>query len=86
MDNIILAYETLHTMKSRRKSKRGSMALKLDMSKAFDIIKWRFLEAILRKLGFGDKWIALIMECVTSISYSILVNGQPREEFKPSRV
>ncbi|XP_042964797.1 uncharacterized protein LOC122299028 [Carya illinoinensis] len=52
IDNIMVAYEILHTMKVRKKGKKGSMAIKLDMSKAYDRIEWTFLEAIMKKLGF----------------------------------
>jgi len=63
-DNIIVAFETLHTMETRLKSRNGSMALKLDMSKAYDRLEWDFLEAMMRKLGFADRWVRLIMTCV----------------------
>ncbi|XP_042969115.1 uncharacterized protein LOC122301804 [Carya illinoinensis] len=84
-DNVMVAYEALHTMKTRQKGRIGSMALKLDISKAYDRIEWGFLEAIMRKLGFGERWIRLVMVCVTSVTYSVLVNGQPCCTIKPSR-
>ena len=40
MDNVMIAYESLHTMKTRQKGGIGSMALKLDMSKAYDVIPY----------------------------------------------
>ena len=46
-DNILLAYETLHTMHYRKKGKKGSLALKLDISKAYDRIEWLFLQGIM---------------------------------------
>ena len=61
------------------------MALKLDMSKAYDIIEWGFLEQMLLTLGFHREWVGFIMSCETSVSYSILVNGQPTNLIKPSR-
>ena len=42
-DNVLVAFETLHTMHSRKKGKTGSMALKLDISKAYDRVEWHFL-------------------------------------------
>lgn len=37
------------------------------------------------KLGFDSRWINLVMNCVTFVSYSILLNGQPTESFSPQR-
>jgi hypothetical protein len=49
-DNILAAYETLHTMHSRMSGKKGFMVVKIDMSKAYDRMEWRFLEAIMGRL------------------------------------
>lgn len=85
MDNILAAYETLHTMHTRMWGKEGFMAVKLDMSKAYDRVEWRFLEAVMRRMGFMERWIHLIMMCVRSVNYAVLVNGNPGEHFYPSR-
>ena len=50
-----------------------------------DKVEWCFLEQIILKLCFQESWVALIMECVTTVSYSILVNGEPKGLIKPSR-
>ena len=84
-DNVLLAYETLHTMHSRKKGKTGSLALKLDVSKAYDRVEWDFLCGILTKLGFLGHWIRLVMACVSSPSFSILINGKPFGNITPSR-
>lgn len=84
-DNTLIAYEVLHFMTSRFNAKARYMALKLDMSNAFDRIEWQFLEAILYKMGFHANWIMLLMNCISSVSYSILVNGILQPWFKPTR-
>jgi hypothetical protein len=84
-NNIVAAYETLHSMQSRMWSKVGFMGIKLDMSKVYDRVEWSFLEAVMRKMEFPEEWIKLIMSCVGSVSYTILVNGQPSGNIKPTR-
>ena len=53
-DNILVAYESLHTMHGCKKSKKGSLALKLDISKAYHRVKWAVLKSIMVKMGFPD--------------------------------
>jgi len=84
-DNILIAYEALHTMNSRMKGKKGFMAAKIDMRKAYDRVEWPFLEAMMRTMGFEERWITLVMTCVRSVTYSILVNSQPYGKIVPSR-
>ena len=61
------------------------MALKLDMSKAYDWVEWEFLERIMTHLGLEERMVRLIMSCLRSMSYSILLNGQAVGNIKPSR-
>ena len=84
-DNVLIAFELLHHMKTGCLGKKGFMALKLNMSKAYDRVEWVFLKNILLRLGFQQSWVNLIMECVTTVSYSILVNGEPEGMIYPSR-
>jgi hypothetical protein len=84
-DNILVAFEALRSMNVRKKGKEGYMALKLDMSKTYDRMKWTFLEEMMRKMGFAPRWIGIIMICVKTVSYSILINGKPYGHIKPTR-
>ena len=83
-DNTILVHEFFHFMKQKRGN--GSLvALKLDMEKAFDSMEWNFLLKILELLGFQPTWINWINQCITTSSFSILLDGAPFGKFFPSR-
>ncbi|GLT59334.1 hypothetical protein SLA2020_321590 [Shorea laevis] len=84
-DNAMIAFETLHYMRNRGRRKRGWQAVKLDMSKAFDRVEWSYLVQVMRAFGFAEDWIQLIMACVTSVQYAVLLNGEPSERVTPSR-
>ena len=75
-DNILMAFETLHYMKHHQSGKSGFMALKLDMSKAYDQVEWKYLELIMKAMDFADRWVALMMECISTVTYLILINGE----------
>ena len=84
-DNVLVASEIMYHISQRRKGKVGEMALKLDMSKAYDRVEWGCLERIMLKMGFAEKWVALVMKCICSVSYAIKINGIPRGHIIPSR-
>ncbi|XP_074305581.1 uncharacterized protein LOC141640800 [Silene latifolia] len=82
-DNILLANEAIHKINSHKKGKSGRFALKVDMSKAYDRVQWDFLKAVLLKFGFPNNLVVLIMNCVTTVSYQVLINGTPLDLFHP---
>lgn len=84
-DNIIVAAETGHFLKRKQYGKQGWVALKLDMAKAYDRMEWSYLRLMLDRLGLNENWIKLIMLCVTTVRYKILINGEPSEQIIPSR-
>lgn len=65
--------------------KKGFMAIKLNVSKAYDRVEWGFLEETMRGMGFAHQWIQLIMMCVSTVKYSVLVNGDPCGNISPTR-
>lgn len=84
VDNIIIAHEVLHSMRTN-KTKNGYLALKLDLSKAFDKMEWSFVIFMFRKLGFSEKWCDLVYECISTVQSTVLLNGVPGIPFHPSR-
>ena len=53
-DNIMVAFETLHYMRNHSIGSTGFMALKLDMSKAYDRVEWLYMEKLMKKMGFCE--------------------------------
>lgn len=84
-DNVLLSYELIHYLNSKRKGKEGLAAIKLDMSKAYDRVEWVFLQNMLIRMGFDIRWVRLIMNCVTSVTYKIKVNGEYTQQILPQR-
>ena len=84
-DNVLVAFETMHHISQKKVGRVGEMALKLDMSKAYDRVEWTCLENIMRKMGVHQKMIEVIMRCISTITYSIRINGQTRGRIVPSR-
>ena len=61
------------------------MAFKINISKAYDRVDWGYLKAILLQLGFSSNWVGLLMLCVTTVQYSILLNGKELGPIVPKR-
>ena len=83
-DNTIMAHELFNVINSK-KGRGGLMAIKIDMEKAFDHMEWSFILAILNKLAFHPTWIHWIRICITSPTFSIILNGSPFGHFSPER-
>jgi hypothetical protein len=84
-DNIITAYECLHFMKRKRAHDHRCCALKLDMKKAYDRVEWEYLKAIMMRLGFHRIWVEMVLRLATTVSFSVLFNGERLEKFNPFR-
>jgi len=84
-DNVLITHEVLHYLKTSDAQKRCSMAVKTDMSKAYDRLEWEFIRLVLLRLGFHQKVTNWIMQCVSTVTYSFLINGSPRGRVTPSR-
>lgn len=70
---------------SRLKSKRLGLIYMLDFKKAFDMVSWEFLRALLQKFGFRSKWCRWLHTCWASTNFSVLLSDSPEGFFPSSR-
>lgn len=71
-DNVLIAYEVMHMLKRKRRGSDAYLALKLDMSKAYNRIEWSYLRAVLTIMGFDLRWVQLVLQCVQTVSYHVV--------------
>lgn len=82
--NIIITQEIIHSFNLKSRHQQAFL-LKIDLEKAFDKLEWSFIEAALRRLGIHSHFISLIHACISTPTFSILVNGEPSNEFTSQR-
>ena len=82
LDVALIANEVVEEYRSSRKSR---VLFKIDFEKVYDHVEWPFLQFVLQKKGFKDRWRTWIQGCLSSVSFSIFVNGRPHGKFKGSR-
>ena len=82
-DCVILASEAINSLD--KKQYGGNIALKVDISKAFDTLDWNFLVMVLSNFGFSPIFINWIVEILKSVRLSVLVNGKAISFFNCSR-
>ncbi|GAU37390.1 hypothetical protein TSUD_22640 [Trifolium subterraneum] len=85
LDNALIATEVIHALKRKTKGRSGELALKIDISKAYDKVDWGFLHGVMTRMGFTDVWIRWVMMCVSSVNYSVLMNSDRVGPISPGR-
>nr|XP_016480745.1 PREDICTED: uncharacterized protein LOC107801860 [Nicotiana tabacum] len=84
VENVLLTQEIITDIRLRTKA-GPNVVIELDMTKVYDRLSWLFLTKVLRKMGFGERFIGLVFGIVSNNWYSVVVNGQPCGFFKSSR-
>lgn len=84
-DNVLIAIEMNHFLKCQTRTKRPYMALKLDISMAYDRIEWIFLKKVLIRIGFPIRLVDTIFQCISTVSYAFLLNGAQFGSVIPAR-
>ncbi|RVX05736.1 Transposon TX1 uncharacterized 149 kDa protein [Vitis vinifera] len=75
LDAVLIANEIVD---ERRRSGEEGVVFKIDFEKAYDHVKWDFLDHVLEKKGFSPRWRKWMSGCLSSVSYAILVNGSAK--------
>lgn len=81
--NVLLAQKIIRGI--NRRNKLHNMVVKMDMAKAYNRVSWKFLVQVLRKFGFSERIIDIIVRLVSNNWYTILINGQAYGFFQSSR-
>lgn len=84
-DNIIIAHEITHSMKKKRTGHVGFVGAKLDMAKAYNRLEWNFVKVMMIAMRFPAPIISIVMDCISTMVFSILINGKRTSEIHPER-
>ena len=82
LDTALIANEVINSL---LKWDESGVLCKLDLEKAYDHINWDFLLTVMQKMGFGEKWAVWIRWCISTASFSVLINGSPSGFFQSTR-
>ncbi|RVW53160.1 LINE-1 reverse transcriptase-like [Vitis vinifera] len=82
LDASLIANEVIDAWQKREEK---GLIYKLDIEKAYDSLNWQFFMKVMRKMGFGSKWLGWMWSCISTDKFSMLVNGVPTGFFPSSK-
>ena len=82
LESILIASKCLD---SQLKARVSRVLCKLDIEKAYDNVNWEFLMFLLQQCGFFEKWRRWIRCCISTVKFSIFINGSPFDFLRSSR-
>ncbi|KAK3212501.1 hypothetical protein Dsin_017207 [Dipteronia sinensis] len=82
LDSFVVAEEIIQSWKL---DKEGGLLLKLDFEKAYDSVDHEFLDAMMKGMGFWERWRQWIRSCISTLMLSVLVNRSPTAQFRVER-
>ncbi|XP_074283121.1 uncharacterized protein LOC141607666 [Silene latifolia] len=83
IENVLICQDIVHLY--ARKAVTPRCLFKIDLQKAYDTIEWEFIEQMLHGLNFPQHFIQLVMQCVTTPTYTLSLNGSNFGYFKGQR-
>ena len=73
VDNVLLMHDLVRVY--NRKGDQPRAVLKIIIMKAYDTLQWDFLSFFMQKLGFPEKFISRVRNCVSTAHFSVSLNG-----------
>lgn len=83
LENVLLASELVNGY--HRDGNTDKCAIKFDISKAFDTVKWSFIIAVLQAMGLPAQFVNWIRLCISTAAFSVSVNGSLEGFFTSAR-
>ncbi|KAA3488096.1 LINE-1 reverse transcriptase isogeny [Gossypium australe] len=80
-DGVLIAKELIHLV-LKKGGCVGRLIFKLDFSKAYDCVRWDFLELVLSKMGFREKWRGWMLERLSMARAAVIINGSLSNKFR----
>lgn len=82
MEGVVILHETIHELHTK---KQNGVIFKIDFEKAYNKVKWSFLQQTLRMKGFSPKWCRWVEEMISGGSVGIKVNDEIGPYFQTKR-